>query len=61
MSNILQMPLRICSSCKYWDVATSVGTKGYIERVCVQPPDNRDRHLKRGSDKCSHWESLIAK
>jgi hypothetical protein len=54
-----ELPKRRCSSCNHWRKGTDLKDKGYLERVCVEPSDDRDRKYKRGSDSCSRWMKIF--
>jgi len=51
-----ELPRRLCSTCAHWSARATVADKGYLERICIEPPDDRDHKLKRGSDCCSRWK-----
>lgn len=51
------LPVRNCGRCAHWCVSYyPVTENGYVEAMCVQPEDERDRKFKRASDTCGKWE-----
>jgi hypothetical protein len=47
---------RQCRGCCHWDVWRVPHEDGYVVGLCREPPDERDRTMKRGSDGCSRWK-----
>jgi len=55
--NIFERPLQQCNNCKYWYRAgLTSNSDGCGEALCMQPTDARDQKMRRGSDRCQHWQ-----
>jgi hypothetical protein len=49
-----------CSTCYHWRRHWPQRHKdGYLEAMCEEPADLRDREMKRGSDRCSKWKAAV--
>lgn len=57
--SIIDRPRRTCASCSHWSSYNRKSDAGYIESICEQPDDDRDRKLKRASDYCSKWVKRV--
>jgi hypothetical protein len=57
----MNLPLRQCSGCKHWRRRWPEQKKGYLEAMCDEQPDPRDKKMMRASDSCSKWKKAPPK